>query len=69
MIGQANRVMPKPGEHDDAEPTRSCWRPGSARACGRTTAAFPKPLVAIGGKSLIDYGLDRLADAGVSAPW
>jgi len=25
----------------------------------------PKPLVAIGGKSLIDYGLDRLADAGV----
>src|SRR5271156_150663 len=26
---------------------------------------LPKPLVAIGGKSLIDYGLDRLADAGV----
>ena len=26
---------------------------------------IPKPLVAIGGKSLIDYGLDRLADAGV----
>jgi MurNAc alpha-1-phosphate uridylyltransferase len=25
----------------------------------------PKPLVAIGGKSLIDYALDRLADAGV----
>jgi len=25
----------------------------------------PKPLVAIGGKSLIDHGLDRLADAGV----
>jgi len=25
----------------------------------------PKPLVAIGGKSLIDYSLDRLADAGV----
>jgi MurNAc alpha-1-phosphate uridylyltransferase len=25
----------------------------------------PKPLVALGGKSLIDYGLDRLADAGV----
>src|SRR5271155_1457163 len=25
----------------------------------------PKPLVTIGGKSLIDYGLDRLADAGV----
>jgi N-acetyl-alpha-D-muramate 1-phosphate uridylyltransferase len=26
---------------------------------------IPKPLVVIGGKSLIDYGLDRLADAGV----
>lgn len=26
---------------------------------------IPKPLVTIGGKSLIDYGLDRLADAGV----
>ena len=26
---------------------------------------IPKPLVAIGGKSLIDYGLDRLAEAGV----
>jgi N-acetyl-alpha-D-muramate 1-phosphate uridylyltransferase len=27
--------------------------------------AVPKPLVAIGGKSLIDYALDRLAEAGV----
>jgi len=26
---------------------------------------IPKPLVALGGKSLIDYSLDRLADAGV----
>jgi len=26
---------------------------------------LPKPLVTVGGKSLIDYGLDRLSDAGV----
>jgi N-acetyl-alpha-D-muramate 1-phosphate uridylyltransferase len=29
--------------------------------------SIPKPLVAIGGKSLIDYVLDRLADAGVES--
>jgi N-acetyl-alpha-D-muramate 1-phosphate uridylyltransferase len=28
---------------------------------------IPKPLVEIGGKSLIDYSLDRLADAGVKS--
>src|ERR1700723_1264243 len=26
---------------------------------------LPKPLVTVGGKSLIDYGLDRLAEAGI----
>src|ERR1700761_3209272 len=26
---------------------------------------IPKPLITVGGKALIDYGLDRLAEAGV----
>jgi N-acetyl-alpha-D-muramate 1-phosphate uridylyltransferase len=29
------------------------------------TERIPKPLVQVGGKALIDYGLDRLAEAGV----
>jgi N-acetyl-alpha-D-muramate 1-phosphate uridylyltransferase len=30
------------------------------------TATTPKPLVRVGGRSLIDHSLDRLADAGIS---
>ena len=29
------------------------------------TATVPKPLVRIGGRSLIDHALDRLAEAGI----
>ena len=29
------------------------------------TDTVPKPLVKVGGKALLDYTLDRLADAGV----
>ena len=30
------------------------------------TATVPKPLVRIGGRSLIDHALDRLAEAGIA---
>ena len=29
------------------------------------TATIPKPLVEVGGRALIDYALDRLAEAGI----
>jgi N-acetyl-alpha-D-muramate 1-phosphate uridylyltransferase len=29
------------------------------------TAAIPKPLISVGGRTLIDYALDRLAEAGI----
>jgi MurNAc alpha-1-phosphate uridylyltransferase len=30
------------------------------------TATLPKPLIKVGGRALIDYSLDRLADAGIT---
>ncbi len=43
-----------------------CLRLALASVCGLSPTAFPKPLVRLGGRPLIDHVLDRLAEAGVA---
>jgi MurNAc alpha-1-phosphate uridylyltransferase len=62
----ANRAMSMAGLGNAMMPNRAIvLAAGLGTRMRPYNGAIPKPLVEIGGKSLIDYGLDRLAAAGV----
>jgi MurNAc alpha-1-phosphate uridylyltransferase len=66
VYDQSKRRMLRDGAGNVMKPTRAIvLAAGLGTRMRSYNGHIPKPLVQIGGKPLIDYSLDRLADAGV----